>query len=59
MSQKVKAQISGSGRTEEIFDVDAHHKTDAFSLGIDPNTGRLHVYINGQKQGRGVDMGEL
>ena len=57
MVEKVKSQISGSGRTEEIFDVDAHHKTDAFSLGIDPNTGRLHVYINGQKQGHGVDVG--
>lgn len=57
MAEKVKAQISGSGRTEEIFDVDAYHNTDQFSLGIDSTDGRLHVYINGQKQGRGVDVG--
>lgn len=57
MSEKVKAQVSGSGRVEKIFDIDAYHNTDQFSLGIDSTDGRLHVYINGQKQGRGVDVG--
>lgn len=57
MLEKVKAQISGDGQTEEIFDIDAYHNTDQFSLGIDPTDKKLYVYINSQKQGQGIDAG--
>lgn len=29
----------------------------SISLGTDPITGLLYVYVNGQKQGTGVDIG--
>ena len=57
MAEKVKAQISGSGRMEDYYDVDAYHNTDHFSLGVDATDGKLYVYINGQKQGSGVNIG--
>lgn len=55
-TQKVKAQISGNGRYEELYDVSAYHKTnDTFSLKVE--NGKLYICVNGMKIGHGANVG--